>query len=333
MEEMNKKIMTEEELEKELLALVEELSQDVRMEKQIDRYIKRKIRKFTVSTVLIVLSVIAVVFLLISPGMNAYYLNPAKENKDDTFFYTLRSYYETTHPYTELVSVDVSKKGFAEYELGMNMVNPAKEVIIGQTNVWVDVIRGKYKNWKDPEMYTSYVGGRFDNSYINPKEELESLKELPKSANIYLSVSEKEPKNLEELKAEEIDLFWIEVYQPNVELFQGGLSMAQCALVKETDARENLTVEELKEVYLSNLKQLIDHENIWGPLGLGWGNSYFPPNSVSAREQLEACYEDAQKLTALETRNYCISGKRDEVVAYLEKTDVTSVTIDHVDLY
>lgn len=45
---------------------------------------------------------------------------------------------------------------------------------------------------------------------------------------------------------------------------------------------------------------------------------------------LRECYEDAKQLDVLKAKNYCISGKRDEIVEYLEKTDISSILVDEV---
>lgn len=74
MKDMN--IKDEEVLDKELGLLLESMPEQENFEKKIDKYIKKKIQKITVRTVLSLLLVIAVLFLLISPVMNAIYFNP-----------------------------------------------------------------------------------------------------------------------------------------------------------------------------------------------------------------------------------------------------------------
>ncbi len=53
---------------------------------------------------------------------------------------------------------------------------------------------------------------------------------------------------------------------------------------------------------------------------------------TAASGVLERTGEDAQTLQTLTTRNYCISGTRDEIVDYLQRTEVTSVRVDEVKL-
>lgn len=88
MKDMN--IKDEEVLDKELGLLLESMPEQENFEKKIDKYIKKKIQKITVRTVLSLLLVIAVLFLLISPVMNAIYFNPEKLKKDGTLLSVFR---------------------------------------------------------------------------------------------------------------------------------------------------------------------------------------------------------------------------------------------------
>lgn len=191
--------------------------------KKIDKYIKKKIRKITVGTVLSIALIVAVLFLLISPAMNAAYLNPEKLEKDGTFQSVLRDYYEITRPYIDLGTVNIKKKGFARYNLGIEAYDMTKKVNVGLESVWVDVVLGKYKNWKDPQMLLVSKMGAFD--YPSSQEDIENLikefEKLPESATISLAISEKEVRDVEELRKEKVDLDWIEVYHPNQPEFQG----------------------------------------------------------------------------------------------------------------
>ena len=146
MEEKNKSNFTEESLERELEKLVEDMpEQNEDFEKKIDRYINKKIRKITVKTVLVIFGIIFVLFLIISPGMDAVYLNPEKLQKNQTFLSVMRDYYDVTRPYIEINDIQVEKKGFGRYTLGISATNNIKSRNIGVENVWVDLEQGKYK--------------------------------------------------------------------------------------------------------------------------------------------------------------------------------------------
>lgn len=102
--------------------------------------------------IIVIFGIIFVLFLIISPGMDAVYLNPEKLQKDQTFLSVMRDYYDVTRPYIEINNIQVEKKGFGRYTLGISATNNIKSRNIGIENVWVDLEQGKYKNWQDPEM-------------------------------------------------------------------------------------------------------------------------------------------------------------------------------------
>lgn len=79
MTEKNKKDLTETPVK----SVTEE---NTDFEKKIEQYINKKIRKSIAKTVLAVFLVLVVFFLIISPVMDALYLNPSKLQKDQTFF-------------------------------------------------------------------------------------------------------------------------------------------------------------------------------------------------------------------------------------------------------
>lgn len=103
-----------------------------------------------------------------------------------------------------------------------------------------------------------------------------------------------------------------------------GLSMKMNAALCDTDCREKLSVKQLKEVYLSNLEILMEYPEVWTPLGINWRNYFFPVEDAS---YIEYIYKDAKKLKTFQTEGYCISGKRDEIIAYLQKEDIASAKV------
>lgn len=332
----------EEELDQELEALVDFMPEHEELEQNIEQRIRKKVQKIVLKTIAVLAAVLAGLFLIINPCMNAMFLNPVKLNRepDRQMFRTLNSYWETVEPYVEIISFTAEKKGFARYDLEIQATDRRSPLHYGKANIWVSMVCGKYKKWQDPEFLMVHHMGRFEENVYpertkaeieeEHKKILEEIRELPPSAQIYLSVSEKNPKNLQELKQEKIDVNWIQVYQPRVQ-FQGGLSMHKSVLEDEQKIRENLTPEELKEVYISNLEDMIEHEQIWREFGLSDSHYSYPEASVAMQLLKETC-EDAKKMEKLETRNYCISGKRDDMVEYLEKTELEHIQVDDVKL-
>lgn len=327
MEQKETKI-TEETLDQELELLMDEMPDQEDFEKKIDRYIKKKIRNITIKTVCSIFIIIAVLFLMISPAMDRAYLNPKKLEEDGTFQSVLRDYYEITRPYIELGMINIEKKGFARYSLGIDARDNTEKINVGLESVWVDVVLGTYKNWNDPQMLLVPKLGAFD--YPSSQEDIEDLtkefEKLPESAKISLAISEKEVRDVEELRKEKVNLDWIEVYHPNQPEFQGGLGLWRSQICDDSDYRENMTEEELLKVYVQNLKNLVEHSDIWRNLGLPYHSSVW----AEGVKQIEDCYEDAKTLEKLQTKAYYISGRRDEILEYLRKTSIASVSVQDV---
>lgn len=325
MEDRKGKGMQEEELDRELALLMEDVPEQDDFEKKVDKYIKKKIRKITVGTVLLIVLIVAALFLLISPAMNAAYLNPEKLQKEETLLPVLRDYYETISPYIEVSSVDVKKKGVARYELALEVNHHLERHIFGLENVWVDISRGKYENWRDTERLLVTDLGKFtyQSTESDVNQLLTELWELPESAEVSLEIWDKEVRDVEELLKEDVRLDWIEVYHPNQPEFQGGLSLERNQIIENSDDRETVTAEELLDIYVKQLKNLVEHSEIWEPLQLPYHTTIFS----GGKEQMKECYEDAKTLTKLQTKGYYVSGKRDEIISYLQKTSIESVSV------
>ena len=84
-----------------------------------------------------------------------------------------------------------------------------------------------------------------------------------------------------------------------------------------------MTEEELLKVYVENLKNLAEHSDIWRNLGLPYHSSVW----TEGVKQIEDCYEDAKTLEKLQTKAYYISGRRNEILEYLQKTSIESVSV------
>ncbi len=93
--------------------------------------------------------------------------------------------------------------------------------------------------------------------------------------------------------------------------------------------RRNMNAEELKEVYVANLEQLQAYPQLWEEWKLKNDNVVFVYDIEGI---LEETLEDAKQIEVLQSQNYCISGQRDEIVEYLEKTELVSIKIDDISL-
>lgn len=317
--------MSEQDIDRELELLLDDIPQQEDFEKKIDRYIKKRIRRITVKTILAIFIIAVVLLFLISPAMDAAYLNPEKLQEDQTFLSVLRDYYDLTRPYIEIGGINIEKKGFAKYELGFSVYDNINSYVAGRENVRAEMALGQYKNWNDPQTLLTPRLGAF--AYPVTKKEIEELTEefekLPESAQIYLAVSEKEARDIADIQKEAVRLDWIEVYHPNQPAFQGGLNLWRSQRFDESDDRENMTEEELLDVYVENLQNLTEHPEIWSPLRLPYHSIVWE----DGRAEVKECYEDAKTLSNLRTKAYYISGGRDEVIAYIKKTEIESLSV------
>jgi hypothetical protein len=319
--------MTEEELDKELHALIDEIPENRDLASDIDKIINKKIKKVVFRTTLAILSVLAALFLMISPLMDMSYTNPKKLNKepDQKMTSSLRAYFELMYPYNEVASLQIEKEGFSRYMLNMQIIDHTGPIMIGRPNVKIEMFRGNLKLKEDINNMVMKLMGRFEaGESSRVKEEVEKL---PESAMIYLSIGEINPRPVSEIRKENITLEWLQVNQPNSE-FQGGISTNLNCMYKDTDDRRGMTEEELKKVYISNLKELLNTEYIWKDLALSSGSTVF----YQSREVLENCLKDAEKISVLTTKNYCISGSKDQILNYLKNTNIKSVLVDKIRL-
>ena len=182
--------------------------------------------------------------------MSCLYLNPYKLNKEPDKIYTnvMRDYWEISQPYMEIMDMEVTPKGFANYEIQVQMTDGKSWVQIGAPNAGFYVKRGKYKDViESSQMHFIHVFGRFEQSYSDKEEIVEQIEELPESAVVYLSVSDSRTRTVNELRSLPVEVDWMQVYQPNAE-FQGGLQLSnRTVCMEKEDERESLSEEELKK--------------------------------------------------------------------------------------
>ena len=324
----------ENKLNQELEVLLTEVPEQDELEKRIEKYIQNRIRKIVYKTLAMIVVVVVLLLALINPLFRVSFIDPTKmnENEQSIYFDVLRDYYETTRPYAELISLDAEYKGLANYKVILQASNHRERLVVWRTNVSYDLNCGTIKNLNDPQLYIAYHAGRFDMyKYQNEtawiEEKIEELRKLPDSAHIYVSVYAAQPQSVEEFRNSDIHLEWVEVYQPNVE-YRGGLSMVRNTAWDESDAREKMSEAELLDVYCENLKNLLEHREMWQELELPSASMIYQDVSV-----LKDTYEDAVDLTELKTERFTLYGEKNDIIEFLERIDIISIQIDEVTLY
>ena len=324
----------ENKLDQELEVLLNEIPEHDEFEKRIEKYINARIRKIVHKTLAMTLIVAILLLMLVNPMFRVSFIDPTKKNENDIsiYFDVLRDYYETTRPYVEIVSLDAEYKGLAHYEVTMQATNHRERLNMGRTNIFYDLNCGTIKNLNDAQLYLMTYMGRFDNylyqngeNWIN--ESIDELRKLPESSNIYISLYTAHPQAIDELRNANICLEWIEVYQPNVE-YRGGLSLALSSAQDKTDLRYEMSEAELLDVYCNNLKNLLEHKDMWKELSLPSTTVIYGDLSV-----LQDTYEDALYLTELKTERFTLYGDKKDIIEFLENVDIISIQIDEITLY
>ena len=215
---------------------------------------------------------------------------------------------------TELISLFIQSK------------HPNKALIVGPT-------------YSDYEREVSLGGGRCH--YFSLAEEndfvldihalMEELEELPVSSIIHVSLSAREEKPVSDVIAAPVQVNWVEIYSEDGEI-RGGLTIRKSILGEGERDRVEMTDEEIKQEYLGNLEYLLSQPKLLNALGLRMGSEgrYFQaPTTV---EPIKNLLDQTAKQAVLTTKNYCISGKKQGILDYLNTVDYTSVMVDRVRL-
>ena len=323
-------------IEKDLEALAMEQEPD--LDGAIEKVIRKKMRRVALKTTIAVLVAVAVIFLGVSPIVDHCYPDPTKLNgKPSQLLSVLRTYYETMYPHREVLGVDVERDGFGCYTLYLNMADHREKIVVGVSDVTMKMKLGKLSVADDSEGLTVFTSGIFaqEDEDLESVEEgwmedmLSEIRKLPETSRLYLNISDKQAKDIEKLVARQNDDFrleWVQIYQPECD-FQAGLQMQLSAAYDDSDKRSECSAEELKEIYIRNLKVLQDNFDLWKSLGLHSGNTYWEQPDISLLEQSISAAESSEDFRS---KYYCVSGSRDEILKYLDSIDCTMFTVDKV---
>lgn len=323
----------ENKLDQELEAIMNDIPKYDDLEVRINKCINRRIKRIVFRTVAIILLIILAAVFVVSPTMNSMFFNPYEmnEGEDQKMISVMRDYMETNFPYKEVASLEVEEKGFGRYEIAMQVIDKSNPPInIGPPNVWVEMNQGEYGSVKDADSLVVINVGRFGCDWNDQEEMISQIKELPQSADISMSVSDTTPKCLEELRNLPAMLVWLQVYQPNVE-YQGGMLDSPTTLYAEDDDRNNMTEKEMLEVYCRNLENMLENPEVWE--GFGGLTDHDGMVFFDDRQVLKETYEDAKTLTSLKSENYCVYGSRDQILEFLQENELDSIYVDNVKLW
>lgn len=306
------------------------LQETKNIDAEINRLIDRRIRKICLKTVLVVTAVFLCFFLVVNPLVKSIYINPVKMEGDDStytggFTKYLRTYYETMFPYVELVDTSISDEGFGEYDviLGINHHLEARRLYSNiNGTVTLNIKQNKAAYEADPFGILCYMMGRFENEFSTVDKAVEQLSKLPEGTFVAASLSAEEMRPITEVMKDPITLEWVEVYTEGSD-FLGGMNMNLSIRTREDEVREN-GEQGLCRTYKENLDLLLSEPEFLNALGVYSSNGIV----FMTLDEIKKTRDIVAEETQLKTKNYCVSGTKEELLEYLEKVEMNSVMID-----
>lgn len=304
-------------------------------EAALQKAIDRRIRKICLKTIAIVAAVAVVVFLGVNPLMNLICPSPEElRGSGVSLTKYLRTYYETVQPYTEILEdpISIESRGFGRYTVHFQCLDHTGDIIVGRSNAAAEFAYGNYWITDGPGELTTLSLNRFS---VEDRQEtvMAQLRELPRSSKIYLSVTAAEPVEVQALRRETVSVNWVEIDADST--WRGGLSLGFRTSASGEDWRDQMDDAQLKQQYLENLSllmaepRLVAKMNFCVPAEDSLGGSILYDGRTVLQENYDAV---AAQEGTLMTRRYSIYGSRDDILSYLEKTELKGINIEEVTL-
>lgn len=295
----------------------------------LEKLIRRRVRNICLKTLLAVAICAALVFGLINPLAKLTTFNPIPMEEDGRMGFTtyLNAYYGTMLPYVRLTGTSIKDTGFGTYDVALYAVGPENlhAYLGGYTDVHLTIRQGKAQVTSDPTGKLTVYVNRFDADIPERSILLDELEKLPPSAYIRLAASLDAPLTLEELRALPTEVAWAQIYDPDVE-YQGGVNLAPPSLSgNETDPRD-LSGPEMAQYYADNLELLLTQPKLLTSLGIVDADSgIYLITSV-----VEEALASAREMEDFRSRNFCVQGSRDEILAFIDQAEPASLHVDHI---
>ena len=232
---------------------------EVKMEKLIDKEIKKRIARTTRSVLLKTAILIVALLFIINPIVKSFYpdfytmayseekneplwtqvknryLNPLLYGNERTHFSQhsdlanmVNSFYATTDPTRYLINIDVLDKQFGSYKFYLDTANYDESTLLAaDVDFEIDYKRGK--KIIDYSKPGNAINANLYGGFPDKKELVEDVKKLPDSAYIFASVGSKNLMSIAGLLKEfeknwDIMPFWLRVVDPaSYDLIQNSL--------------------------------------------------------------------------------------------------------------
>ena len=237
----------------------DQMELEAKMEKLIDKEIKKRIARTTRSVLLKTAILVVALLFIINPIVKSFYpdfytmanseeknkplwtqvknryLNPLLYGNDrnytsqysdlDNMVY---SFYATTDPTRYLIDIDVVDKQFGSYEFYLDTGNYYDGSVTGG-DVDLEIIYKRGQKTLDYSKHGASINANLYGSFPDKKDLIESVKKLPDSAYIFASVGSKNLMSIADLlkdfdKSWDIMPFWLRVVDPaSYDLIQNSL--------------------------------------------------------------------------------------------------------------
>ena len=232
---------------------------EAKMEKLIDKEIKKRIARTTRSVLLKTAILVVALVFIINPIVKSFYpdfytMDNSEEKKQDLWAHVknrylspilyskginhttdysdldnmVHSFYATTDPTRYLFDIDVIDKQFGSYKFYLDTANYNESTLLaGNVDFEIDYKRGKkIINYSKPE---NTISANLYGGFPDKKELVEDVKKLPDSAYIFASVGSKNLMSIADLlefeKNWDIMPFWLRVVDPaSYDLIQKSLA-------------------------------------------------------------------------------------------------------------
>lgn len=319
----------------------------------IEKRVNRRIRRIVLQALAAILIPVILGYMVLSPLMNAMNINPDQMNNDvetdengnitveSTLYRTLDAWIETQFPYSELDWVTVEKQGFGNYAINAHVLDLKQPVAIGDSdNVRFSMKKGTLlfeQNFSNINKFRrDFVSVGWDIPIEKGKEEIAAF---PDSSWIFAAVSLKAPaeiKALLEMENDNLSVDWSQVYAKGSEL-ACGINLNHVKRNDPEGIRDQLSSEELKQLFLARLALLKSEENIFTQrLGIGSMNPSRGPTIYSPQASVELIGEFMEKVEGTEgfaAQNFYVSGTKEAIMELLDSMDAEGVRIVDARLY
>lgn len=316
--------------------------------KELDRMINRRIAAM-VTKVLVILAVsVALLLCIIHPvtklttynyKAKAKVENPSLPSEMVSY---LHAYTSVFMPWLEVYDAEVEERGFGRYELNLYTTDHRERFITPRDYEDLDTYQIRGHRWERTEEADQRFVHEIGRYYIGkePSEIMPQLMELPESAEIYCMVSLPESVLPEELWQEGIDILWIRVDQ-RINQIDAGLRIAQRVYwTDEIYDRSAMTGAQLKNEFLKELEVLVEDKEFLEILGVPYSSRGEDgrvnasgggcKNDAGGVAMVVDLYEAASTWDAIRTREICLSGKKADVLDYIERMNVQDIYVENV---